>query len=514
MGEIERERTFSAISTAPQNAAISVVRLSGERAIEIADSVFQPLKKGKEGPLNSGDNKRNEIEKSQRRLSVHTEERVLSKRDDQESEWDHLTAPTENFCLKYASSHTLTYGAVIGRDGEVIDRVLAAVLRAPHTYTGLDTVELYCHGGTVVTAMVLDRLIEAGAAPAEAGEFTKTAFLNGKLDLAEAESVIDLIHAGSARAARNAAAGVTGSISKEIDALEGRITALLSHILAYVDFADEGLVRLPEEELLEHIRAILDDIERLCATYPLGRAIKEGVGTVICGRPNAGKSSVMNLLSGYERSIVTELAGTTRDVITNTVELKGVRFLLSDTAGLRETGDTVERLGVDRARQEIACADLLICVFDGSVPMTHEDYELLEATKGCPAVAVINKSDLPESGQLYADGAFSAVENQLPTIRMSAKTGENLHCFQEKLCAAAGVSDYNGVVVDNLRHRDCLLRACESLRRAEEALSAGFSTDLAEIDLTDAAGALAEITGHSVGEEVVAGIFSRFCVGK
>ncbi len=461
---VREERTFAAISTAPQNAAISVVRMSGPGALELAERVFQPA---------------------------------------------------EGETLARRASHTLCYGVITGADGAVIDRAMAAVLRAPHTYTGLDTVEFYCHGGVVVTALVLDRLIEAGAAPAEAGEFTKTAFLNGKLDLAEAESVIDLIEAGSVRAARTAAAHVGGDLSDAVSGLERRISAQLSHILAYVDFADEGLVRLTEGELLEAVRGILADAERLCGSYSIGRAIKEGVRTVICGRPNAGKSSVMNALSRAERSIVTELSGTTRDVVTGSTELRGVRFLLSDTAGLRETGDPVERIGVERAREEIACAEVLLCVFDGSRPLCAEDLQLLEQSAGRTAVGVLNKCDLPETEELCAAGAFQRLTERFPElVRLSARTGENLPELERALCEAAGVLETEGVVIDNLRHRDCLMRCCEALRRAVDALALGLESELVEIDLVDAANALAQITGHSVGDEVIEGIFSRFCVGK
>lgn len=266
---------------------------------------------------------------------------------------------------------------------------------------------------------------------------------------------------------------------------------------------------------MEAVRGILADAERLCGSYSIGKAIKEGVRTVICGRPNAGKSSVMNALSRAERSIVTELSGTTRDVVTGSTELRGVRFLLSDTAGLRETGDPVERIGVERAREEIACAEVLLCVFDGSRPLCAEDLQLLEQSAGRTAVGVLNKCDLPETEELCAAGAFQRLTERFPElVRLSARTGENLPELERALCEAAGVLETEGVVIDNLRHRDCLMRCCEALRRAVDALALGLESELVEIDLVDAANALAQITGHSVGDEVIEGIFSRFCVGK
>lgn len=452
-------RTFAAISTAPLTAALGIVRVSGPEAVAVASRCF---------------------------------------------------FPADGSALSDCASHTVHYGVLRDADGRLIDRAMATVLRAPRTFTGEDTVEFSCHGGLVILRETLAALLEAGASAAEPGEFTKTAYLNGKLDLAESESIIDLITAPGRLAAEAALTASGGGLSARIAQSRQKLVELLAHILAYVDYTDEGIVRLEEEELASSLRSVREELAALIATYPLGRAAREGVRTVLCGRPNAGKSSVMNLLAGYERSIVTDIEGTTRDVVTDTVEVAGIPLLLSDTAGLRRPGDRVEELGVARAREEIAAAELALCVFDAARPLCGEDRELIAAAKGRPAVAILNKSDLPpvlDKGDL-ADFAH--------VVTLSAKTGEGLADLTAAIqeLVAGGVAPDGAVLVTNLRQLDCLKRARAALDRAVASLEEGAFSDLAEIDITDAVNALGELTGETASESVIADIFSRFCVGK
>lgn len=455
------QRTYAAISTAPVSAALGLVRMSGPDAINIADRIFQACDKK---------------------------------------------------TLAESESHTVHYGSLRSVDEKLIDRAMVTLLRAPKTFTGEDTVEFCCHGGMITLRQLLSALLEAGAEAAEPGEFTKTAYLNGKLDLSESESIIDLITAPGRIAAEAALTASQGALSARIDEVRQILIEQLAHILAYVDYTDEGIVRLEEDELRAAINKAKEKIGKLIATYPLGRAAREGIHGVLCGRPNTGKSSLMNLLYGGERSIVTDIAGTTRDVVTEKVDVGGIPMILSDTAGLRETEDVVEQIGVNRAREEMAAADMLLCVFDCSEPLCAEDEKWVEEIKalGKPAIAICNKADRGSCVDAARFNAFSKV------VTLSAKTGEGLSELLEAITEKLGLSNppSDHVLITSTRHLSCLKRANEALSRAIQTLDDGMFSDIAEIDITDAANALGEITGKTTSEDIVTDIFARFCVGK
>lgn len=445
--------TIAAIATGGEKSAIGIVRVSGEGAIAAAEAVFRPSRGKKLGDLEPG---------------------------------------------------RLYYGEILDRGGETVDLGLCAFSRAPKSYTGEDTAELHCHGSPVVMAETLAALFKAGARQAEAGEFTKRAFLNGKLDLTEAEAVADLIDSRSPAAAANAAGQLTGAIRSRADAVYERLLAVASHFEAAVDFPEEGVEPFLPEEYREAIGFAGAELSRLAATYDRGRFLKTGVPTAIVGRPNVGKSSLFNALLGYDRAIVTPIAGTTRDTIEESVTLGDLTLRISDTAGLRDTPDAVEAQGVLRAERAAEAAELVIGVFDGSEELKQEDGRTLRALERAKfSLAVINKSDLPQR--------LAGVEG----IRLSARTCDGLEEFIERLKSMfAGEKSPRGGLITNPRQYGAVKRAADSLDSARRALDAGLTPDAVLTDIEEAMDALASLTGRSVKEDVVAGIFSRFCVGK
>ncbi|MBQ3299122.1 MAG: tRNA uridine-5-carboxymethylaminomethyl(34) synthesis GTPase MnmE, partial [Ruminococcus sp.] len=334
--------TIAAISTAQGEGGIGVIRVSGDGAIEIADKVFKNINNKK---------------------------------------------------LSDMKGYTAAFGSIVF-GGEKLDEAVALVFRAPHSYTGEDVVELSCHGGMYITKQVLRAVLEAGAVPAEAGEFTKRAFLNGKLDLTEAEAVIDIISAKSRSAARSAICVKEGALRKKITEVKDDLLSLTAHLSAWADYPEEDIAEVSEEDILVTCEKAELTLKRLLDTYDSGQAVKQGIDTVIAGRPNVGKSTLMNLLSGTEKSIVTDIPGTTRDVVEDTVLVGDVILRLSDTAGLRDTDDAVEKIGVDRARKKLSQCGLLLAVFDNSRELDSDDLELIEMSREVPTVAIINKTDL------------------------------------------------------------------------------------------------------------------------
>lgn len=452
--------TIAAIITAPATGAVGVIRLSGAQALEVADRVFT----GRCGPL------------------------------------------------ARQKSHTVHYGFIRDRDGRRVDDCLATVFEAPRSYTGEFVVELACHGGRYLLQSILSLVISAGARPAQPGEFTRRAFLNGKIDLSQAEAVADLIAAQGMREARNAAEHMQGILGRQIAQLIDALLMQNAGLLAYVDFPDEDI---PEPDFyalcaeLDRIRGVCDT---LLSTYGRGRALKEGVRCALLGKPNTGKSSLMNRLAGEERSIVTDEEGTTRDVVEEILVLGDVKLRLMDTAGLRQALSKAERLGVEKARRAADQAELLLCVFDGSRPPDDNDSLLFELAKGRPAIAVLNKSDLPNAfsrGLLY--------EHFERTAEVSALTGEGIErliaCISETLFTPVAPAE-SETLVTSLRQRDALEKASAALTRAREAAHSGLSLDVLSYDIAEAIGALGLMTGRTVNEETVDRIFSRFCVGK
>lgn len=448
---------ISAVSTPFGRGGIAVIRISGDGAIETADKIFR---------------------------------RPGGKK------------------LSDARANSVSYGEII-RAGARIDDGCATVFRAPRSYTGEDVVEISCHGGILVTNEVFAATLDAGARAAEAGEFTRRAFVNGRLSLTEAEAVIDLIDAETEEAARLAAGGAAGALGRETAAIREKLIALISAAYVQIDYPDEDLSGLDAAGASDGIDEILGDIDRLIATYRAGHAVIGGIDAVICGTPNTGKSSLLNLLLGKERAIVTPVAGTTRDTIEERCSIGRVTLNLCDTAGIHESGDEVERLGIDRTREKLKNCELAIAVVDSSRPMSDEDLTLLESLDPSKSVLVLNKCDL-------APAALPDLSRFTRTVRVSCVTGEGrdrLTSVIEEMFIDGDI-DYSSATVTNARQKAALDRARAFVASAAQAMSSGATADVAGLDLELAAAAVGEVDGRSVSEEVVDGIFSRFCIGK
>ena len=449
---------IAAVSTGNQISAIGILRLSGEGCAEIAGKVFT---------LNSG-------------------------------------AP-----LWEAPNRKLVLGTLRDSNGRIIDQCMAVYTRAPHTYTGEDTVEFHCHGSPAVLAAGLDALFAAGAVPAKRGEFTKRAFLNGQLDLTQAEAVIDLIEAETADAAANAAGQVGGRLVKTLKPVYDDLTNLCSHFHAVLDYPDEDIEDFGLAQYYDSMRSNAKALYALLQTYGQGRILKQGVAAAIVGKPNVGKSSLLNALAGYERVIVTEIAGTTRDTVEETVMLGSTRLRLIDTAGIRQTEDRIEAIGVERSRQAVENADLVLFVCDGSQPLTDEDREVINVClEADNAIALINKSDLGAVVE-PSDLPFMQV------ISICTKTGEGLDLLSSAVDVMfANETPCDGSILTNPRQFDAIRRAYEAMLAALQGLKQGQTPDAVLTDVETAMEAMGEVTGNTVREDITARIFERFCVGK
>ena len=411
--------------------------------------------------------------------------------------------------LAEAPDRKLMLGTLLDKQGRTIDQCMAVYSRGPHSYTGEDTVEFHCHGSPAVLAAGLEALYIAGAQPAKRGEFTKRAFLNGKLDLTQAEAVIDLIEADTADAAANAAGQVGGVLQKKLAPIYDDLTNLCSHFHAVLDYPDEDI---EDFGLNSYENALRSDAKALCnllQSYNQGRIMRQGVAAAIVGKPNVGKSSLLNALAGYDRVIVTDIPGTTRDTVEETVMLGSTRLRLIDTAGIRETADTVEAIGVERSKAAAENADLLLFVCDGSKPLTEEDQAVIDVCLDHPnAIALINKSDL---GSCIApsDLPFMTI------ISICAKTGEGLDQLADMVDELfAGELPCDGSILTNTRQFDACRRAYEAMLSALQGLKLGLTPDAVLTDVELAMEAMGEVTGATVREDITARIFERFCVGK
>ncbi len=460
--------TIAAISTPRGKGGVALIRISGPEAAAVGDRIFRP--------------------KNKKALSGHAEREAV-------------------------------FGEIIS-GAAVIDTGLAVLFRAPRSFTGEDTVEVSCHGGVLVTAAVLGAALSAGARQAEAGEFTRRAYAAGKLTLSEAESLGMLLDARTDAQLRLARGGMSGSVSKAVGELCERISAVLGDIYARIDFPDEDLGELSAAEVVECVKGIRADAEKLRSTYSTGRAIAEGIPTVICGRTNAGKSTLYNRLTGEASAIVTADEGTTRDVLTETVSFGGVTLRLSDTAGIREGRDEAERVGIGRAKDKIRESELVLFVIDGSRAPDGDEYALadeLAARDGGRVAAILSKSDLT-GGSAGADRNAAALWKRFPDrVSLSAESGEGM----DALAALVGgmfidgsLSPETDAVVQNARQYAALGEAIGAIIDAEETLSIGYSPDIAGISLEEALSALRSVDGRGVCAEVVDNIFSKFCVGK
>ena len=412
-------------------------------------------------------------------------------------------------------SHKMAFGEMLDARGRVIDQGLAVRFPGPHSYTGEDSAEFHCHGSPVVLRELLDVLFAAGARQAKAGEFTQRAFLNGRLDLTQAEAVIDLIDAETAAAARNAAAQLDGGLRRVLEPIQDALLDITSRFYAVVDYPDEDIEDIRPEQVAEALSSAEAQLTALLATCQRGKVLKSGVRTAIVGRPNAGKSSLLNALAGYERAIVTDIPGTTRDTVEESVLCGGVLLRLIDTAGIRDTADIVEQKGVERSRKALGSADLVLAVVDGSLPLTAEDLEVLRLAAESPRwIAVFSKCDLWDTRAR----SVGIVGSPAPaaSVTLSSVTGEGLDELEAAVAALfpAGDPKEAGSLLTDQRQEEVVRRARDAVRRAQDALNSGLTPDAVLTDAEEALDALGELTGRTAKEEIVSRIFSRFCVGK
>ncbi len=406
------------------------------------------------------------------------------------------------------------YRAYFGRifDGETaVDEVVCLVFRAPHSYTGEDVVEINCHGGVVLLKKILRLVLQNGAQAAAPGEFTKRAFLNGKLDLSEAESVMTLISAQGEQGANAAFNQLEGSLSRKIEKINSSLLSLAAHIAAWVDYPDDEIEELGNNELYSTIYNAHLELCALLSNFDSGMAVTNGVDAAIVGKPNVGKSTLMNLLTGYDRSIVTEIEGTTRDVVEETVNLNGCILRISDTAGMRETGDIVEKLGVEQSRKKLERAAIVFAVFDLSKPISNEDKELIDECKDKNVIPIVNKTDLEP--RLDVD----YIKNKLGSpLFISAKSGDGYNELCDRVAELMGTKNFDttSAMLVNERQRICCQKASDALKDALEALNIGLTPDAIGVCIDDAIAALLELTGQKASEAVVDEVFKQFCVGK
>lgn len=451
--------SIAAISTPLGTGGVGIIRISGKNATEIADRIF---------------------------VSVNGKKLSSSK----------------------------GYRAYFGRifDGETaVDEVVCLVFHAPHSYTGEDVVEINCHGGVVLLKKILRLVLQNGAQAAAPGEFTKRAFLNGKLDLSEAESVMTLISAQGEQGANAAFNQLEGSLSRKIEKINSSLLSLAAHIAAWVDYPDDEIEELGNNELYSTIYNAYLELCALLSNFDSGMAVTNGVEAAIVGKPNVGKSTLMNLLTGYDRSIVTEIEGTTRDVVEETVNLNGCILRISDTAGMRETGDIVEKLGVERSRKKLERAAIVFAVFDLSKPLSDEDKELIDECKDKNVIPIINKTDLEP--RLDVD----YIKNKLGSpLFISAKSGDGYNELCDRVAELMGTKNFDttSAMLVNERQRICCQKASDALKDALEALNLGLTPDAIGVCIDDAIAALLELTGQKASEAVVDEVFKQFCVGK
>lgn len=456
--------TIAGISTAAGSGGIGILRLSGDEAIDIADKLFVSKKEGS---------------------------------------------------LKERKSHTVNYGHIVDPvDGRIYDEVLLMLMKAPHTYTKEDVIEINCHGGMVVIQKILELLLRAGARMAEPGEFTKRAFLNGRIDLSQAEAVIDIINSKTDMALKTSVDQLEGSLAKKIKGLRQRLIETIAHIEASIDYPEYDMEHMTYEKIEEESLFIQKEVEKLLATADAGRIIKEGIKTVIVGKPNVGKSSLMNALLKEQRAIVTDVPGTTRDTLEEFINIAGVPLRIIDTAGIRETEDIVEQIGVKRSKEAMDEADLAIFVLDLSRPLTKEDEEIIELISDKKAIIVFNKSDLKK--ELDKEQVISRFTNG-HFVDISAKEELGLELIEDilkEMFLLGAINVNENTYITNVRHKDALLKAKESLEEVKISLDAGMPEDCFAIDLKSTYEYLGEISGDSVNDSIIDQIFSQFCLGK
>lgn len=452
--------TIAAISTAQGQGGIGVIRVSGEQAFTIVDKNF---------------------------LSQSVAKKIMD-----------------------IKGYTALFGHIYNNE-EVLDEAVVLKYVAPKSFTGENVVEISCHGGMYITKEVLNAVIMAGASLAEPGEFTKRAYLNGKMDLTEAESVMDIISAKSKSAARAALFVKDGALFKKSQQVKQLLLDKAAHLSAWADYPEEDIPEVSEDSIMEAIEESISILEKLLSTYDMGQVVKEGIDTVIAGRPNAGKSTLMNLLVGREKSIVTNIAGTTRDVVEDTVLVGNVMLKLSDTAGIRDTDNEIEKIGVQKTFDKINGAGLVIALFDNNEELNSEDIDLINKIKDIPCIAVINKIDLEDK----VDKKY-ITDNIENVVYISAKQQDNIDELKNMIEKIAGTEDFDpsAGIIANERQRNAIRNAVNSLYEAKESLAMGMTMDAITVSLQETIDYLLELTGEKAGEEIVDSVFHNFCVGK
>ncbi|WP_346917258.1 tRNA uridine-5-carboxymethylaminomethyl(34) synthesis GTPase MnmE [Clostridium sp.] len=453
--------TIGAISTSIGEGGIAIVRISGDKAKDVVEKIFQ-AKNGKS--------------------------------------------------IKDMKSYTMKYGYIIDESNNHIDEVIVSFMKGPRSFTAEDTIEINCHGGVVATNKVLEQVIKQGVRLAEPGEFTKRAFLNGRIDLSQAEAVIDIINAKTDLSMKSALMQSEGAISKEIQELRGNLLSTIAHIEATVDYPEDDLEEVTAEMAIKDLEVIKKEIKEFIETAEEGKILREGLSTVIVGKPNVGKSSLLNALTKENRAIVTDIPGTTRDVIEEYINISGIPIKIIDTAGIRETDDVVEKIGVERSRAKINDADLIILILDSSNDLSEEDKEIINHISNKKYMILLNKSDLnskivqKDLENIYCTNIYS----------ISAKTGEGIDDVRAAIkdMFFKGEISTNNVIITNTRHKEALLRAHECIENAINTLNHTFAIDLASIDIRNAWTFLGEITGDSLEENIIDKIFKDFCLGK
>lgn len=453
--------TIAAIATAMTSSGIGIIRISGGQAFEVIEKIFKKKNGGK---------------------------------------------------IDLSRSHTVQYGYICDQD-EVIDEVLVLIMKGPHSYTAEDTVEIDCHGGVLMMKKILETVIQYGARPAEPGEFTKRAFLNGRIDLSQAEAVIDVINAQNEYALKSSVSQLKGKMSEKVKALREKIIYEIAYIESALDDPEHISLDGYGEELAKKLEPMVKELERLIASADNGKVMSEGVKTVILGKPNAGKSSLMNVLVGEERAIVTDIAGTTRDTLEEHIRLRGISLNVVDTAGIRDTEDVVEKIGVTKARTAAEDADLIIYVVDASVPLDENDRDIIEMIRNRKAVVLLNKTDLEQ--------VVSVEELEKQTghrvIPVSAKEETGIEELEKEIQSMfyQGDIDFNDeVYVTNIRHKTALTESLSSLKLVQKSIEDGMPEDFYSIDLMNAYEQLGTIIGEAVEDDLVNEIFSKFCMGK
>ena len=454
--------TIAAIATALTNSGIGIIRVSGNEAFDIVDRIFRPKNKRKK--------------------------------------------------LKEEKTYTVHYGHIQDGD-EIIDEVLAIIMRGPHSYTAEDTVEIDCHGGVLVMKKILETVIKYGARMAEPGEFTKRAFLNGRIDLSQAEAVIDVINSKNNYALKSSVSQLSGSMSKKVKELREKLLFEIAFIESALDDPEHISLDGYPEKLKVTVNDMQEELNRAISTFDSGRVLSEGIRTVILGKPNAGKSSLMNVLVGEERAIVTDIAGTTRDTLEENIRLHGISLNIVDTAGIRETEDVVEKIGVDKARANADDADLLIYVVDGSCPLDENDYQIMNMIEGRKSIVLLNKTDL----EMVLTPEEIKEKTGKEVVAVSAKEQRGIDLLEEKIkeLFLSGEIDFNDeVMITNVRHKTAMSEALKSLSLVKQSIEDQMPEDFYSIDLMNAYEQLGTIIGESLEDDLVNEIFNKFCMGK